>query len=455
MASSTTDGSTTQSTKAGSGSSGHNVRIACVGKPSAGKSTFLNATTNADAKVGNYPFTTIDPNLGIAHSPLPCPCARHGVQCAPRLGRCRDGVRLVPVEMLDVAGLVPGAAEGAGLGNRFLDDLRTAQVLLHVVDASGCTNEKGESTSGYDPLRDVAWLQQEIRDWVLGNLRRKWGSLARRQTANRLSNAKALHLQLAGYSVTLDLLRRVFRAIAASQRALDAELKRLPLAEWTAPHQAAFVEAFLALRFPTVLVLNKADAPSADQNIARIARHYGEDDLVICSARAECTLRRLHDQRYVHYVPGSDSLVTAVAPDPSDEFYVPDDPDTAALRQTLRVPEAAVLKRVENITDLVLFRYGGTGTQRAVQKAIDKIEFVPVFPVSNLKTFAADDKNKGAFRDCFLVRPGSTLQDLSRLCYPGGTKTLVYAEDINSRRLSVDYLITNDDRGMIVRLVHA
>jgi ribosome-binding ATPase YchF (GTP1/OBG family) len=88
--------------------------IACVGKPSAGKSSFLNAVTDASAKVGNYPFTTIKPNHGVAYYPTKCPCVRFGKQdqCRPRYGRCVNGTRYVPVRMLDVAGLVPGASEG-------------------------------------------------------------------------------------------------------------------------------------------------------------------------------------------------------------------------------------------------------------------------------------------------------------------------------------------------------
>ena len=363
----------------------------------------------------------------------------------------------MPVEILDVAGLVPGASEGAGLGNRFLNDLRSAHVLLHVIDASGMTNEKGESTSGYDPLKDVAWLRQELHQWILGNLRKKWPSLIRRQTNNKLSNRRAVHGRVAGYGVTLDLVRQVFHSIPGGDEEgqLHAGIKRLSLREWQQEHQDAFVESFLAVRFPTILVLNKADAGSADTNIARITRQFCDDQIVISSAKAECTLKRLSEQRYVHYLPGSDTLLTAVAPDPSDEFYLPDDAETAATRATLRLPDPATLKRIERITDLILFRHGGTGTQLAIQKAVDKVNFVPVFPVKNLKTFSSSDKNNGAFRDCFLVRPGSTLTDLAKLWHPGSSNALIFAEDFEGRRLPNDYVITNSDKGMIIRLVVA
>jgi len=146
-----------------------NLLLGCVGKPSAGKSSFLNAACpNAKAKVGNYPFTTIEPNTGVTFYRLPCPCAKYGVtkQCAPEFGKCEQGTRYVPIKVLDVAGLIPGAAMGKGLGNKFLDDLRQAHVLLHVVDVSGTTNEKGENTIGYDPINDIDWLHQELHEYV-------------------------------------------------------------------------------------------------------------------------------------------------------------------------------------------------------------------------------------------------------------------------------------------------
>lgn len=114
--------------------------------------------------MGNYPFTTIEPNTGVTYYRAPCPCAAHGKteECSPRYGRCVGGTRFIPVKLLDVAGLVPGASEGAGLGNKFLDDLRHADVLMHILDVSGTTNEKGEATVGYDPINDARWLHSEI-----------------------------------------------------------------------------------------------------------------------------------------------------------------------------------------------------------------------------------------------------------------------------------------------------
>ena len=100
--------------------------------------------------------------------------------CRPRYGRLRreDGTRFIPVKLLDVAGLVPGASQGQGLGNKFLNDLCGADVLIHIIDVSGTTNEKGEATVGFDPVNDVDWLIGELNAWVFANLWPKWPAMA-------------------------------------------------------------------------------------------------------------------------------------------------------------------------------------------------------------------------------------------------------------------------------------
>ena len=108
--------------------------IGLVGKPSVGKSTFFKAATLAEVEIASYPFTTIKPNHGVGYVKIDCIDKEFNVQCNPNHGFCIDHKRFVPVELMDVAGLVPGASEGKGLGNQFLDDLRQADVFLHIVE---------------------------------------------------------------------------------------------------------------------------------------------------------------------------------------------------------------------------------------------------------------------------------------------------------------------------------
>ena len=178
-----------------------------VGKPSAGKSSFFNAATEAAegaaraARVAPHPFTTIEPNLGAAFAPATCPCALVGLDraCDPSHGaEDVDGThcRRIPILVKDVAGLVPGAHAGRGRGNAFLNDLCDADVLVHVVDASGRSDREGVDHSGgdadaanganggaFDPGDDVQWVREELHHWIFGNARRKWSSVRRKPEA--------------------------------------------------------------------------------------------------------------------------------------------------------------------------------------------------------------------------------------------------------------------------------
>lgn len=144
------------------------------GKANVGKSTFFKALTLADVEIANYPFATIKPNHGVGFVKVEDPAQQFGKVSNPRMGFVQGKNRFVPVEMIDVAGLVPGAHEGKGMGAQFLNDLNQAKVLIHVIDASGSTNEKGESVNpgSYDPIEDIKFLDIELDFWYLGILKK-------------------------------------------------------------------------------------------------------------------------------------------------------------------------------------------------------------------------------------------------------------------------------------------
>ena len=155
------------------------MKIGLVGKPNAGKSTFFTAATSASAQIGDYPFTTIDKNVGIAHVRKPCPSKELGVEPNPNNSLSINGTRYIPIEVIDVAGLVPGAHEGKGMGNKFLDDLRQADVLIQVVDSSGNTDLEGNSTEGANPVEEIEFLKKEICEWIAEITMRNWSRSAR------------------------------------------------------------------------------------------------------------------------------------------------------------------------------------------------------------------------------------------------------------------------------------
>lgn len=407
--------------------------IGCVGKPSAGKSTFFNAVTDGKAKVGNFPFTTIEPNEGVTHYLTACPCSSHNKSqvCQPRYGKCENGVRHVPVKLLDVAGLIPGASEGAGLGNKFLDDLRHAHVLMHIIDVSGRTNEKGEETVGYDPINDADWLTTEIHQWVFNNLWKRWPSIARRHAATKSSLLNTLVGQLSGYGATPSLIGTVLDRLGARDP--------FDLTAYAEEDVHKLVEVFLDIRFPTVLVLNKADqGEDTDKNIEKIAEKYGSDRCFVSSAAAECFLRTAAKQHLIRYEPGSMFYSTAE-----------DDTDADASLPPLKPIEKKISKRLERISDMVLFRFGSTGVRAAINAAVELSNTVVVYPVKSLKNFSTDANNKGVFGDAVMVRRGTTVRELAYRVSQFIGANFAYAEGEDGRRLAEDEPITTSN--MIVK----
>lgn len=334
-----------------------------------------------------YSFTTIDPQRAIGYLHIDCACARFRVseRCKPNYGSCVEGRRAVPIELLDVAGLVPGAHEGKGLGNKFLDDLRHADALIHVVDVSGTTDAEGKATRGYDPSVDIEWLRGEIVRWILGNLMQKWGSIKRKHVAIKAHTVDTLQAQFSGYGSTTKIVAKCLDSL---------ELKD-PLETWSDETIEKVVNSFTDEKFPTVLSLNKIDHPDADKNIAKISKAEDPRRVVLCSAISEVFLRRLAKQGYIRYAEGADYF------DTRDDLIEAGDRDGGGLKEM----DEKLKTRIENLKDLVLFRFGSTGVIQALSRAADLLGLVPIFPVRNVHTFGSGSAGSTAvFRDCVLVK---------------------------------------------------
>ncbi|KAL2220743.1 GTP-binding protein [Thermoascus aurantiacus ATCC 26904] len=396
--------------------------IGLVGKPSSGKSTTLNSLTDASSKVGNYPFTTIDPQRAIGYLQIDCACKRYNLtdKCKPNYGSCHEGRRSVPIELLDVAGLVPGAHQGKGLGNKFLDDLRHADALIHVVDVSGTTDAEGKATRGYDPSQDIVWLRSEIVRWVQGNLMEKWGSIKRRHVATKATAVETLQSQFSGYGSTAQLVTRVLDKLGLKE----------PLEQWSDETIEKVVNAFVDEKFPTVYALNKIDHPDADKNISKIARMYDPKLIVLCSAISEVFLRKLAKQGYIRYVEGGEFV------DTREDLIEMGDPTGGGLKEM----DEKLKNRVENLKDMVLYRFGSTGVVQCLSRAAELLGLVPVFPVRNIHTFTSGTGGSNAvFRDCVLVKKGSTVGDVARKVM--GDIPVTYIEGAGGIRVSEDEVV--------------
>jgi ribosome-binding ATPase YchF (GTP1/OBG family) len=418
------------------------VVVGCVGKPSAGKSTFFTAVCEKAAKMGAFPFTTIEPNIGVTYYKTPCPCRSRGktMECSPRYGRCEEGQRFIPIRLLDVAGLVPGASDGLGLGNKFLNDLRGADVLLHVLDASGTTNEKGEATTGYDPAKDHEWLVSEIQKWIHGNLWPRWPGIARKHAAQKATAAASLGPQFTGYSCKPSIVVRVLEKLGIHDP--------VDLSLWGEDEVRRLCNAFVELRFPMIILLNKADHPDAAGNIQRIVEGRDPSRCIVSSAMAECFLKQCKQKGWISYTPGSSSFMTrSDAEDEADFLQSRGEPVPSDVKASLALPslpDKKTAKRLERIKDLMLFRYGSTGVWDAVQRAVEEMRPVIAYPVRNLKSFATEEgaglnaAPKAVFADAVVLPQGSTVLDLAHKIGGWLEGCLNYAEAEDGRRIAED-----------------
>ncbi len=385
--------------------------VGLIGKPNTGKSSFFNAATLLDAPVANYPFTTIEPNVGVAYITRKCVCRELGVQDNPKNSACVDGIRRIPVKLVDVAGLIPGASKGLGLGNKFLDDLRRADALIHVVDASGGTDKEGKVvTSGtQDPMEDIAFVEKEYDLWLTSILVKDWAKMTRHVEPAKAKEAVAE--KLTGLGVTVgDMLDAVRKA----------QLEAKKMSDWNDEEVALFASEVRKTNKPILIAGNKSDVPAAAAILKRI---QDSGRMVIpTSAAAELLLRRAAEKGLIAYSPGDSSFT---------------------IKEGAVSPEQA--KALEFVRERVLSPYGSTGVQRALNEAYyTLLNGIVVYPVEDENKFV--DKNGNVLPDAFVVPRGSTPKDLAAKIHSDLAEGFLYAVDAKKKtRLGAEYQLKDGD----------
>ncbi len=393
--------------------------LGIVGKTNVGKTTFFSAATLVDAERGNRPFVTINPNEGIGYVRVRSACSEFGLRCQPKSGWCNGRNRYVPVRLLDVAGLVRGAHAGRGLGNKFLDDLRRADVNLLVVDASGGTDSDGNPVrpGSHDPIEDVDLVKEEFAHWIAEILKRNMNKVLRRIQSGRKAS---------------EVLAEVLSGLAVERQEVEAAasgsgVKLENLGSWGDRELLSFSSSLRRLAKPFVIVANKVDVPEAEENVARM-REVEEEPVVPASAESEYILRKAAEKGYIRYEPGD------------GDFEILNEDGMS--RDQIRA--------LELVRERVLKRFGSTGVQEALEKAVFEVGgFLAVFPVEDENRLS--DKDGRILPDVLLLPRGSTVLDLAAAVHTELADRAIGGVDVRKKiRISLDRPLNHRD---IVKVV--
>ncbi len=401
------------------------ILVGVVGKTNVGKSTFFSAATEVPVQVENRPFVTIEPNVGVAYVRKRCAHVELGLpKCDPVNSVCIEGWRFIPVKMIDVAGLVPGAHQGRGLGNKFLDDVRKADVLLLVVDASGSTDPEGlpAKPGTYDPVEEARMIIREIDEWVYQNVARDWDKFARRVDTGGVHDvAGAIAQRLSGFGVTKAHVAEALEATGLGDKKLST---------WSSEELRSFLREVRRRSSPIVIVANKVDVPGAEENVRRLREAFPDTPVVPASAMAELLLRKAARAGAIRYIPG--------------------DPDFEVVDESKL--DAKARKALEIIRERVLKPWGGTGVVQALNTAVfDVLGMIVVYPVEDANKFT--DRNGRVLPDAILLPRGSTPRDLAYRIHTDLGKTFLYAINAKTKqRIGETYQLRDGD---VIKIVAA
>ena len=384
------------------------LQIGLIGKANVGKSTFFSAATETTVASGNFPFTTIEPNVGVAYVQSDCACKYFDLKHENPL--CINGTRLIPVKLIDVAGLVPGAHEGKGLGNQFLDDARQAEILIHVVDIAGTTDIQGQPipVGTHDPLEDIAFVQDEFDQWFIDILKREWDKITREIDQKRAKLTDGIAKRFSGLGI------KDYQVHIVLQK--QGLVSRNPK-EWVDSDIENFVKELRQNTKPMIIAANKADLCQDLDVLKKISA-----TIVPCSAETELLLRKATKAGIINYTSGDNGFKI------NDEKEIP-------------IPQQKAL----DLVNTVFSKIQSTGIQKILNSAIfDSLNLIVVYPVEDESKFT--NKEGVVFPDTKLLPQDSTAKDLASLIHADIAKGFLHAIDCKTKqRISGDQKLKHGD----------
>ena len=371
--------------------------IGIVGRTNTGKSTLFKALTLAEVEIENRPFVTLKPNHGVGYVKINCVDKDFNLKCNAKEGYCLSNYRFVPVELLDVAGLIKDAHKGAGLGLEFLNDLSQADCLIEVIDISGGTNDKGEEVSdySYDPREDILMLEGEIDQWFFKILKKDWSNFIKKVEQEKKNLIKEISIKFSGLKIKEEDVKEV--------------LSGVDIKKWDDENLLKFSSGLRRKSKPLIIACNKIDMDNGLENFKRLKKEFKDHTLIPCSAESELALREANKKGLIEYIPGEKNFKIIGKLNEKQE------------------------KGLEFIKKKVLDEISSTGVQEVLNTAVfDLLRYIAVYPVANNKL---EDKDGNVLPNVILVPEGVTALEFASRVHTDFSKNFIKAVDLKSKKI--------------------
>jgi ribosome-binding ATPase YchF (GTP1/OBG family) len=386
------------------------MQIGLLGKTNVGKSTFFSAATEAPVTIGNFPFTTIEPNVGVAYVLTDCACKHFGIK--HEIPLCKNGIRFVPIKLIDVAGLVPGAHEGKGLGNQFLDDSRQAEALIHVVDIAGSTDIHGQPVpiGTHDPLEDVKFVEEEFELWFKQILEREWPKLTKEIEQKKSKLVDGIAKRFSGLSIKDYQVQEVLQ---------NLQLLTKKPTEWKDSDLTSFVKELRKKTKPILIAANKADLC---KDLTIVEKIKNNSKVILCSAETELLLRKASKAGLVNYIPGDSGFT---------------------LKENIEI--SSQQQKALDLVNSVFSKINSTGIQNVLNSIVfDVLKLIVVYPVEDDSKLC--NKDGEILPDAKLLSPNSNAKNLAETIHADLAKGFLHAIDVKTKqRIGADHHLKNGD----------